>query len=82
MRSCPVEELYDHIAPKQLIYANIFYDYEDDISHIFHSESEVVFTINLYKTIQNKVPPFQDSNVLFLSKILRLLLKTPINTQK
>ncbi|KAI8641277.1 hypothetical protein BD408DRAFT_433481 [Parasitella parasitica] len=78
MRSCLVEELYDHIALKEPKYTNIFQNYEDDFAHIFNSENEMAFITSLKRF---KLKYHQDKNALFLSKILKLLLEIPINAQ-
>lgn len=79
MRSCLVQELYDHMTIKEPLLVNAFHDYEGDIAQVFSSENEMAFATNL-KQFKQKYQ--QDNGAMFLSKILKLLLTVPINTQK
>lgn len=79
MRSCLINELYNHMMPKEPTSTNAFHDYEEDIAQMFSSENEVVF-VSCLKQFKGKHD--QDNNALFLSKTIKLLLEVPISAKK
>ncbi|OBZ83010.1 hypothetical protein A0J61_08944 [Choanephora cucurbitarum] len=79
MRSNLVKELYDYINPREPNPTNAFSDYEDDMSHIFSSTSLATFVSRLKEFKRKKM---EDKNALFLSKVIKLILEVPLDSQK
>lgn len=79
MRTCLVRELYEHMMIQKPILYNAFDGFEEDTVKIFLSENESDFFSNL-KQFKHKY--HQDQKALFLAKIMKLLMKIPVNAQK
>jgi hypothetical protein len=67
------------MKPKELILANGFDKYEEDMEDVFSSENEQAFLSNLK---QFKYKYGHDKNALFLAKIMKLVIEVPLDTRK